>query len=236
MTPWWWQGGSSGADLRDLEAVPRADFEGFVDENGVEKPTTPSLAFAAAASCRSSIRSRVVGVSLGRTPSCKSSIAWFRKGGTTLQAKLRPSDRVSWTPTIQGQVRCQLWASISSSVCARRHLRALAQMHEAREEELTEWRIANFKDAFWFIPSRACERTYFVGRLFNRYLVYFRTAQEPAGARISWAGVAGLVAGPPQNIFTYRSVATASTKKQGCPFTWTILWYHGHSQSQSQEC
>ena len=62
---------------------------------------------------------------------------------------------------------------------------ALEQMLDAKAGEGLEWLIADFKDAFWLIPSRASERRYFVGRLLGRYLVYLRTAQGPSGAPIS---------------------------------------------------
>ena len=67
-----------------------------------------------------------------------------------------------------------------------------------------EWLISDFKDAFWLIPVRASERKHFVGRLFNKYLVYLRTAPGTSGAPISWAAVAGLVARLTQNFFTVR--------------------------------
>ena len=85
--------------------------------------------------------------------------------------------------------------SFSSSACAQRHLRG-------SRTELIELLIADFKDAFWLIPLRANVRRYFVGRPFNKYFVYLRTAQGSCGAPISWAAVAGLVVRLTQNLFT----------------------------------
>ena len=118
-----------------------------------QKPTTPSWAIATAASRRSSTRSRVAGVTCGSDPVLSKFGCVVQERRNHITGKVKIKRRVI-LDTKQSKVKfgtnCgyrSVLPRVSDAIFG-----ALEQMHEAQEEELIEWLIADFKDTFWLIP------------------------------------------------------------------------------------
>ena len=79
---------------------------------------------------------------------------------------------------------------------------AVEQADEMSKGEEITFLVADVSDAFWPIPLKHCEKKFYFGMLFGKYLVFTRTAQGSRGAPVTWAAIAGLGSRIIQWLFT----------------------------------